>query len=654
MFRSVLIANRGEIAVRIAATLRRMGIRSVVVCSIPDRTSLAVRIADARVLLEGSSAAETYLNMDAVIAAALAEGCEAVHPGYGFLSENPAFAERCTAAGLTFIGPTPEVLRAVGDKAAARKLAVASGVPVVPGWDGRDDDATLIAEASRIGFPIMIKARGGGGGRGMREVTSADALPDAIASARREAESAFGDPRLLLERLVTDGHHVEVQVLADTHGAIVHLGERDCSVQRRHQKLIEETPSPVVDAQLRTALTDAALRLARAVSYTNAGTFEFLLGPPAHGRRPHYFLEVNPRLQVEHPVTELVTGLDLVELQVRVAAGERLPLVQADVAFNGHAIECRINAEDPFAGFAPNSGRLVRCDAFADRFDRGYRDGDIVPAMYDSLLGKLVTFGSDREQAIKAALDDLDGLDVVPLRTTAKLQAAVIKSDAFRGGQATIDWLERELPGLLDAARTPDEWWVAAAAAAIDDSGSGRGENPFGRAGWIGAGHPSLWLDDGAVRRQITIVSARDDCGAVTLDGVTYPFETSNAGVRVGSRMLSATRTHRDRILVSPPTDEPDDDRWFSIVPPPQLPRRTITAAAGTAVVTAPLSGTIAAVRVVDGDTVEAGQVVILLDAMKMEHRIVAPSAGTVAAIHAAVGDVVAEGTLLVELTPGG
>ena len=404
MFERVLIANRGEIAVRIARTLREMGIRSVVVASIPDRKSLAVRTADASVLLEGSSPAESYLDVDAVIASAKQHGCLAIHPGYGFLAERADFAERCAAEGLVFIGPPPAVLRGLGDKAAARRLAVEHGVPVVPGWDGADDDTTLIREAGRIGYPVMLKARGGGGGRGMREVFEAADLPDAIESARREALVAFGDGGLLLEKLVTHAHHVEVQVLADQHGNVIHLGERDCSLQRRHQKLIEETPSPVVDAALREQLTSAAITLARAVGYVNAGTFEFLVGAPgADGRRPFYFLEVNPRLQVEHPVTELVTGLDLVELQLRIAAGEPLPLQQDDVSFNGHAIEFRVNAEDPWDDFRPSSGRIQVLYGDGARFDSGFEAGDTVPTQYDSLLGKRLFTGATRDRAIEWA-----------------------------------------------------------------------------------------------------------------------------------------------------------------------------------------------------------------------------------------------------------
>ncbi|MEO9255823.1 MAG: biotin carboxylase N-terminal domain-containing protein, partial [Tepidiformaceae bacterium] len=462
MFTSVLVANRGEIAVRIVKTLRKVGIRSVVVASIPDRHSLAVRTADASVLLEGYSPAETYLDIDAVVAAAKAEGCEAIHPGYGFLSERADFAERCQAEGIVFIGPPPAVLRGMGDKAAARQLAVENGVPVVPGWDGADDDTTLLREGARIGVPLMVKARGGGGGRGMREVFELEDLPEALISARREAESAFGDPGLLLEKLVTKAHHVEVQVIADAYGHVVHLGERDCSVQRRHQKLIEETPSPVVDDELRAELTGAALRLARAINYVSAGTFEFLVGEPdpATQKRPFYFLEVNPRLQVEHPVTEMVTGVDLVELQLRTAAGEPLPFSQDSVEFNGHAIEFRINAEDPWDGFKPSAGRVAEDLVIVNaRCDVGFESGDFVPTQYDSLVAKAIFRGTDRSSTLRAAKGALEGLVWRGIRTNLGLHAAIIHSEAFRTGAASIDWLEANLGGLLAAAEaTPNQW----------------------------------------------------------------------------------------------------------------------------------------------------------------------------------------------------
>ncbi|WP_322797062.1 biotin carboxylase N-terminal domain-containing protein, partial [Tepidiforma sp.] len=357
MFRRVLVANRGEIAVRVLRTLRRLGIDGVLAASPADRAGLAAREADAVALLRASLPAESYLDGDQLIGAALAHGCEAVHPGYGFLAESAGFARACADAGLVFIGPPPGAMERLGDKAAARRFAQELGIPVVPGYDG--DGAGLLEAARELGLPLLVKARAGGGGRGMRVVRTLEELPGLLEAAAREAEAAFGDGGLLLERLVEGAHHVEVQVLADRFGTAVHLGERECSVQRRRQKLVEETPSPVVDAALRAELTEAAVRLAGAAGYVNAGTVEFLVGQPgSDGRRPWYFLEVNPRLQVEHPVTEAVTGLDLVELQLRIAAGERLPFGQDEVRFTGHAIEFRVNAEDPLADFRPAGGEV--------------------------------------------------------------------------------------------------------------------------------------------------------------------------------------------------------------------------------------------------------------------------------------------------------
>ncbi len=661
MFKSVLVANRGEIAVRICKTLRKMGIRSVVVASIPDRRSLAVRSADAWVLLEGYSAAESYLDIDAVIAAAKAEGCEAIHPGYGFLSERADFAERCAAEGIVFVGPPPEVLRGMGDKAAARQLAVANGVPVVPGWDGEDDSETLTREAARIGYPVMLKARGGGGGRGMREVFAAGDLPDAIESARREALAAFGDGGLLVEKLVTNAHHVEVQVLADTHGNVIHLGERDCSVQRRHQKLIEETPSPVVDEALRQRLTGYALALARAINYVNAGTFEFLVtlnspSPASEGSRERgpggegsiYFLEVNPRLQVEHPVTEMVTGLDLVELQLRIAAGEPLPLAQEDVQFAGHAIEFRINAEDPWDGFKPSSGRIEEAHwGEMERADHGYEAGDVVPTNYDSLAGKIVCHAETREDAIANAAHEFDGGTYLrPLRTNALLLDAIRGSTQFASGTVGIDWLQSNLESLLAAASPSVEACGAAASALTVDS-------------WRSApGASGFWLDDGIRVRACSVrrdgqsfratIDGIDVEGAigtvrnvdefwyrtveVTVHGVNYGFRLADSGIYGG-------KENDGRVGLR-----------FRIVPPPPLPRRAHAAAEGVTAITAPLAGTIAAVRVSEGDGVSEGQPLVLLEAMKMEHRIVAPADGTVKVVNVRERDVVREGDVLVEL----
>jgi acetyl/propionyl-CoA carboxylase alpha subunit len=664
MFKSVLVANRGEIAVRIIRTLRRLGVRSVVVASIPDRRSMAVRHADAWVLLEGYSAAESYLDIEAVIAAAKAEGCEAIHPGYGFLAENADFAEACAEAGLVFIGPSAAVLRAVGDKAAARRLAVESGVPVVPGWDGEDDDATLLREAERIGAPLMVKARGGGGGRGMREVRDLAELPEALASARREAEAAFGDPRLLLERLVTGAHHVEVQVVADTHGNFVHLGERDCSVQRRHQKLIEETPSPVVGPPLREALTGAALRLARAVGYANAGTFEFLVGEPGDHRdsdievlagadapsRPFYFLEVNPRLQVEHPVTEEVTGIDLVEWQLRVAAGEPLPLRQEEVRFEGHAIEFRVNAEDPWQDFRPSGGRLTRLDwPLVVRVDAGFEPGDTVPSQYDSLLGKLVHRAGSRQQCLDDARALLPGAEIAGVANNLRLLASLTSSETLIRGEATVDWLEAQLPALLESARTPSAAWAAAGAALLVP------------AAGIGPGGTACWLSDGHEAREVRMT--RDAAGPgrrvfVTVDGAHHGVELranrKPDGMGVFGRIASA-RVDREEVEVAARGDEVHcwavgRHHKFRLAPPPPLPRRVHTEAEGASAVVAPLAGTIASVRVAEGDTVEPGALLLTLEAMKMEHRISAQVGGTVRAVRVAVGDVVREGDVLVEV----
>jgi acetyl/propionyl-CoA carboxylase alpha subunit len=693
VFSSVLVANRGEIAVRICKTLRNMGIRSVVVASIPDRRSLAVRTADDWVLLEGYSAAESYLDIDAVIAAAKDKGCEAIHPGYGFLSERADFAERCAAEGITFIGPPPVVLRALGDKSEARRLAVANGVPVVPGWDGADDDATLIAKAGEIGLPIMIKARGGGGGRGMRPVHDPSELPEAIESARREAEAAFGDPGLLVEKLVTSAHHVEVQVLADTHGNVIHLGERDCSVQRRRQKLIEETPSPVVDDALREQLTAAALRLARAVAYVNAGTFEFLVGepmaeaeprltrsgrattdvpleardqpfPPSPATRPLYFLEVNPRLQVEHPVTEMVTGLDLVELQLRVAAGEELPLRQEDVTFTGHAIEFRINAEDPWNDFRPSSGRIEFSwlEAGSDdyRLDAGFAPGDLIPTQYDSLLAKCIFHGPDRDETVGHGAALLGPDDIVGPRTNLALLTAVARSEEFRRGDTTVDWLEPAVPGLLETVKLTAEQWMAAAVGfllpsqgAHPGSKDGTRGAPTIAASWVGPGAVEVHLDDGTGLRTVSVSTGAGNRGIVEINGRRADYEVCSeespgiVQLRIGPQQVRVSRDSRSPDVLDL---YGTFGREVRLVPPPPLPRRAHAATEGATAITAPLAGTIASVRVADGDTVQPGDLLLTLDAMKMEHRITATSGGTVASLHVAPGDVVREGDVLVEL----
>ena len=434
----VLIANRGEIAVRIARACRELGIEAVAAYEPAERGALHVEVADAAVEVAG------YLDAEALVAAATAAGADAVHPGYGFLAESPEFAEAVAKARLVFVGPPPAALRAAGDKIEARRLAEAAGIPVTPGYAGVDlADETLEQEALRLGFPLMVKAAAGGGGRGMRTVLAAPALPDAIAAARREAAAAFGDGRVYLERLVGGARHVEVQVLADAHGAVVHLGERDCSLQRRHQKIVEEAPSPAVDPGLRAALGRAAVALARAAGYVGAGTVEFLLGPDG----AWHFLELNARLQVEHAVTEAVTGVDLVRAQLGVAAGEPLELEQEDVDWNGHAIECRLYAEDPANGFLPAAGRLLELDLPrwpGVRIDTGVRAGDEVGVRYDPMLAKVIAHAEDRDACIDRMAAALADTAVLGVATNLGFLRWALHRPAFRAGEAVTDFVERE------------------------------------------------------------------------------------------------------------------------------------------------------------------------------------------------------------------
>lgn len=645
MFNRVLVANRGEIAVRICRTLRRMGIESVVLASIPDRALLATRVADYVAPLNGYNATDTYLDQDAVLDAARGYGCDAVHPGYGFLAENAGFADRCAKTGIVFVGPSPRALRELGDKSAARQIAAGDGVPVVPGYDGDDDARALTEAADAIGFPVVIKARAGGGGRGMRVVARREELPFALDSARAEAASAFGDGSLLLEKLVTDAHHVEVQVIGDRHGALIHLGERDCSVQRRHQKVIEESPSPIVDEALRLSLTGAAVRVARAVGYENAGTFEFLVGASADdGIRPFWFIEANPRLQVEHPVTESVTGIDLVELQLRVAAGEPLPVRQDEVTLTGHAVEARLYAEDPSAGFEPRAGRIEQLSVpDTARWDAGYAAGDSVPPHYDAMVGKLIVHAASRDVCVAALGQSLRAARVDGPATNLALLRTIAGEPHFRVSDVTVDWLDRQVARLAEAPATPESAWLAAAAVA-------GGQGP-----WLGAGPRIVWLSDGATTRDLAVtrtghttaeVQVRDSDAATvrfaagqsfgtplpcTVNGVSpLLVETANGGVRV--------TIGGDQYLLAP------------VLPPP-LPRSAAAAVAGATAVTAPLAGTVTGVHVVEGEAVTQGQLLATLEAMKIEHRIVALGDGTVAAAPVVEGDHVSTGQVLIELS---
>jgi 3-methylcrotonyl-CoA carboxylase alpha subunit len=465
VFSKVLIANRGEIAVRIIRACRELGIATVAVFSEADRRSLHVRMADEAVAIGPAPARESYLRGERVIEAAQATGAQAIHPGYGFLSENAAFAEAVATAGLVFIGPPPSAIRAMGDKAAARERMQAAGVPVVPGWQGKErDDATLTARAAEIGYPVMVKAAAGGGGKGMRIVQQPAGFLESVGAARREALAAFADDRLILERYVARAHHIEFQVIADNTGKTLHLFERECSVQRRHQKIIEETPSPLLDAALRARMGAAAAEAARAVGYRNAGTVEFIVDPV---KREFFFLEMNTRLQVEHPITEQVVGLDLAQWQIRVAAGESLPFEQARLRQSGHAIECRLYAEDPANRFLPATGKLIR---FVEpkgpgiRVDTGVTTGDEVSLYYDPLIAKLIAHGEDRDAAIRRMLAALRDTVLLGVTTNWRFLQDVLTHPAFREGKIDTAWIDREF-GAWEAPQCdlPPEALIAAA-----------------------------------------------------------------------------------------------------------------------------------------------------------------------------------------------
>jgi len=574
VFRSLLIANRGEIALRIARTARRMGVRTVAVYSDADRDAPHVRAADDAVHIGAASPRESYLNIDAILRAA----GDAVHPGYGFLSENPAFAERVLQSGRLWVGPPPAAMRALGDKANAKKLAAASGVPVLPTYERKP------------GFPLVIKAVAGGGGRGMRLVRSAAELDAALASARSEAEHAFGDGRVILERALLAPRHVEVQVFADAHGHCIHLGERDCSVQRRHQKLIEESPSPAVDAKLRAKLGAAAIAVARAAGYVGAGTVEFLLDEQGS----FWFIEVNARLQVEHPVTEMLTGLDLVEWQLRVAAGEPLPLGQEDIRFDGHAIEARLCAEDPARDFLPQAGRLALWQPAGDvRVDHALESGMEIPPYYDSLIAKLIGHGRTRAEACEKLAAALDATVALGVTTNKSFLAAVLRDPVFAGPGATTAFLAERFAGW----KVPevDERFARGLYAAACAEAAGYGE----WSGWTNAAR------------------AEPPSAPCILEDSTLHFAA-------GGHAYSWRDTSMD---------------------PPQR------AAAGLAGgrLAAPMNGRVVAVHARPGDKVEAGGALVVLEAMKMEHTLAAPATLRVKSVHVVKGAQVAPGNLLME-----
>ncbi|TMB69172.1 MAG: acetyl-CoA carboxylase biotin carboxylase subunit [Chloroflexi bacterium] len=653
MFSRVLIANRGEIAVRIMRTCRDLGIETVAVYSDADRRALHVLEADSAVYIGASPPGESYLRIDSIVQAAVDSDAEALHPGYGLLSENPALAEACAEAGIVFIGPPPQAMRIMGDKSAARELAASLEVPTIPGYHGDGQHiGVLQAEADKLGYPLMVKAALGGGGRGMRLVEAPEDLENAVEGGRREAERAFGDGRLLLERAVRDARHIEVQILADSLGNTVHLGERDCSVQRRHQKVVEETPSPAVDDDLRARLGEAAIRLAKAVSYESAGTVEFLLEPGDD----FYFLEMNTRLQVEHGVTELVTGLDIVALQLAIASGEALPFGQGEVRFRGHAIECRVYAEDPLKGYLPSPGRITAFETPSGegiRNDIGTYAGDEISTYYDPLLGKLLTWGSDRQEALRRMDRVLAAYRVEGVHTNLPLLRAIIAHPEFHRGEATTEFLDLHLSPEALALAATDEALISAFGAlalGIDDTAL-----------------PDPWLMAGPHRAGgRTVLALRSGGNAQVVEGQRVAGSTDEWRLSVQGRekQVRFSRVPPNRVIT-----EADARAW---------PAEASRTASGVVVttsgktytfewvagerhaahaesrrqrgLTAPMPGLVLKVLVRAGEKVRAHQTLIVLEAMKMEHNIDAPYDGTVKNVNCAEGGRVAEGAVLIEL----
>ncbi len=646
MFSTVLVANRGEIACRVIRTLRELGIRSVAVYSDADAGARHVALADEAVRLGPAPAAQSYLDIDAVIAAARATGAEAIHPGYGFLSENTAFAAACERAGIVFIGPSADAIRTMGDKIAAKHAVEARGVPTVPGVAraGMADDE-LIAAAPEVGYPLLIKPSAGGGGKGMHVVTDAAALPAALAAARREAGASFGDDTLFLERYVDTPRHIEVQVLADAHGNVVHLGERECSLQRRHQKVIEEAPSPLLDEATRARIGQAACETARSVDYRGAGTVEFIVA--ADRPDEFFFMEMNTRLQVEHPVTEEVTGIDLVAAQLRIAAGEPLGFGQDDVVLTGHSIEARVYAEDPAAGFLPTGGRVVRVVHPVGpgiRVDSALADGLDVSVDYDPMLAKVIATGRTRDEARRRLVAALGDTAVLGFETNLSFLRALLELPVVAAGELDTGLIARELDGLV-ATGDPDDVFVEAAL--LLDAAVPRGDDPWHRAdGWrLGPPAPRRYrLAAGGEERAVELVGDR-----VIVGGTEVAASVRDLGdrfaVRVGDRSATVVAAvHGDRVWLSRGGRAREVRRV-------SLDHRRDAHASAVPELVSPMPGVVVMTSVADGAVVSAGDAVVVVEAMKMEHVVRAEVAGTVA-LRVATGDSVGRGQTLAVVIP--
>lgn len=629
MITSLLIANRGEIACRIMRTCRALGVRSIAVYSDADARAKHVREADDAVWIGAASATESYLDSQKIIAAAKAAGADAVHPGYGFLSENAAFARSVADAGLIWVGPNAETIEAMGLKDRAKAIAEDAGVPVLPGYRGEAQDAkTLTKEADRIGYPLLIKAVAGGGGRGIRLVNKSADLAAELESAVREAEAAFGDGRVMLEKLVEQPRHIEVQVFGDSHGNAVHLFERDCSLQRRRQKVIEEAPAPGMPDDVRKAMCDASVKLAKAVGYQGAGTVEFIVdGAKPLGLDTFWFLEMNTRLQVEHPVTEMVTGTDLVAWQLSVASGEKLPVKQKEIKLNGHAIEARICAEDPADGFRPGAGLIEEFGMLADeeaewlRWEAGFESGDRVPAAYDSMIAKLVVYGADREEANDRLIDTLAHLQLVGVPGNTGFLRRCAMADAFIEGTHHVNWIAEQGSSLT---HPPQSHQHASVMAVCDVLLGESGASPWNvRDGWR-MNAPAIMKTAIAVGEDADWFDPRDHQVA---DDISMPLVTD-----LSDRRFAVT-TGGDSVLVEVPDFEAEAE-----------------ALAGGDAVKSPMPGKIIAINVKAGQSVEKGQTVAVMEAMKMEHSLAAPRDGVVEAVSVKLGAQVPEGEILVSL----
>lgn len=673
MFEKILIANRGEIAVRIMATCREMGIRTVAVYSEVDRLARHVREADEAYLLGPASASESYLRGDTILEVARQCGAQAIHPGYGFLSENADFAEACEQAGIVFVGPPASAMRVMGSKIAAKHLAEHVGAPTVPGYNGeRQDDTTLLQEAERIGFPLLIKASSGGGGKGMRTVTSLAELPEQLAGARREARAAFGDETIFLERLIQRPRHIEIQILGDKHGNIIHLGERECSIQRRHQKIVEESPSIALTPRLRAEMGEAAIRIAAAAGYVNAGTLEFMLD----GDGNFYFLEMNTRLQVEHPVTELVTGLDLVRQQLSIAAGEPLTLTQEQISARGHAIEVRLYAEDPRQGFLPSTGTVALFQPPQGpgvRVDSGVESGDEITQYYDPMIAKLIVYGEHRPAALERLTAALQQTALLGVTTNLPLLQTISLHPAFRQGETPTSFLEeQDLLSPTQEEPLPDEVLIAAALhdiePALHETALNASASPWQQLGpWRMPGgiysrtytYAEATFTIQLARVWDTIENSYPSIQQISWrigidDGPQEHVTALNIGagsfllIRDGQQHRLSLQRREHEIMVA------YRGRSYTLQGR-RAPDVTTTAHGGShgsaqKTLKAPMAGTLVKVYIQNGENIEAHQVLAVLSAMKMEHSIVAPYAGRVQRVNYQEGAVVPGGAVIIEI----